>query len=165
MEVEIGRVTHFYGHICVAVVQLNEDLKLGRGEGLGKIIPRAGPKPFKAALHRRIPRHEDGEGIRGALLGMSEDLHPSGLTHEKVHQEEVELLAIDELQGLVSAAADGHLVPLGGQQGRAAFTKGELVVNDEDGDGLAGGLGKGQGTSVRISGEGRGRGLGPFPCG
>jgi len=29
MEVEIGKVTHFYGHICVAVLQLNEDLKLG----------------------------------------------------------------------------------------------------------------------------------------
>jgi len=29
MEVEIGRVTHFYGHICVAVIQLNESLKLG----------------------------------------------------------------------------------------------------------------------------------------
>lgn len=29
MEVEIGRITHFYGHICVAVLQLNENLKLG----------------------------------------------------------------------------------------------------------------------------------------
>lgn len=29
MEVEIGRITHFYGHICVAVMQLNEELKLG----------------------------------------------------------------------------------------------------------------------------------------
>jgi putative protease len=29
MEVEIGRVTHFYGHLCVAVLQLNEPLKLG----------------------------------------------------------------------------------------------------------------------------------------
>ena len=29
MEVEIGRVTHFYGHICVAVLHLNESLKLG----------------------------------------------------------------------------------------------------------------------------------------
>lgn len=29
MEVEIGRVTHFYDHICVAVLRLNENLKLG----------------------------------------------------------------------------------------------------------------------------------------
>ena len=29
MEIEIGRITHFYGHICVAVLQLNENLKLG----------------------------------------------------------------------------------------------------------------------------------------
>jgi len=29
MEVEIGSVTHFYGHLCVAIVQLNESLKLG----------------------------------------------------------------------------------------------------------------------------------------
>ena len=29
MEVEIGRVTHFYGHLSVAVLQLNENLKLG----------------------------------------------------------------------------------------------------------------------------------------
>jgi len=29
MEVEIGRVKHFYGHLCVAVLQLNENLKLG----------------------------------------------------------------------------------------------------------------------------------------
>ena len=29
MEVEIGRVTHFYSHLCVAVLQLNENLKLG----------------------------------------------------------------------------------------------------------------------------------------
>jgi translation elongation factor EF-1alpha len=29
MEVEIGRVTHFYSHICVAVLQLKENLKLG----------------------------------------------------------------------------------------------------------------------------------------
>jgi hypothetical protein len=29
MEVEIGRVAHFYGHICVAVLQLDENLKLG----------------------------------------------------------------------------------------------------------------------------------------
>ncbi len=29
MEVQIGRVTHFYGHICVAVLRLNENLKLG----------------------------------------------------------------------------------------------------------------------------------------
>ena len=29
MEVEIGRVTHFYNHLCVAVLQLNENLKLG----------------------------------------------------------------------------------------------------------------------------------------
>lgn len=29
MEVEIGRVTHFYSHLCVAVLQLREPLKLG----------------------------------------------------------------------------------------------------------------------------------------
>ena len=29
MEVEIGRVSHFYSHLCVAVLQLNENLKLG----------------------------------------------------------------------------------------------------------------------------------------
>jgi translation elongation factor EF-1alpha len=29
MEVEIGRVTHFYSHLSVAVLQLNENLKLG----------------------------------------------------------------------------------------------------------------------------------------
>jgi translation elongation factor EF-1alpha len=29
MEVEIGRVTHFYDHLCVAVLRLNENLKLG----------------------------------------------------------------------------------------------------------------------------------------
>lgn len=29
MEVEIGRVIHFYSHICVAVLRLNENLKLG----------------------------------------------------------------------------------------------------------------------------------------
>ena len=29
MEIEVGRITHFYDHICVAVVQLNEELKLG----------------------------------------------------------------------------------------------------------------------------------------
>jgi putative protease len=29
MEVEIGRVTHFFSHICVAVLQLNENVKLG----------------------------------------------------------------------------------------------------------------------------------------
>ncbi|MEW6286229.1 MAG: hypothetical protein AB1509_08370 [Chloroflexota bacterium] len=29
MEVEIGRVTHFYSHLCVAVLQLKEPLKLG----------------------------------------------------------------------------------------------------------------------------------------
>ena len=29
MEVEVGKVTHFYSHICVAVMQLNEELKLG----------------------------------------------------------------------------------------------------------------------------------------
>lgn len=29
MEVEIGRVTHFYSHLCVAVLQLSEPLKLG----------------------------------------------------------------------------------------------------------------------------------------
>ena len=29
MEAEIGRVTHFYSHICVAVLQLGTSLKLG----------------------------------------------------------------------------------------------------------------------------------------
>ncbi len=29
MEVEIGRVTHFYSHLCVAVLSLSESLKLG----------------------------------------------------------------------------------------------------------------------------------------
>ena len=29
MEVEIGRVTHYYNHLCVAVLKLNERLKLG----------------------------------------------------------------------------------------------------------------------------------------
>jgi len=29
MEVEVGRITHFYSHICVAVMQLSESLKLG----------------------------------------------------------------------------------------------------------------------------------------
>lgn len=29
MEVEIGRVTHFYNHLNVAVLKLNENLKLG----------------------------------------------------------------------------------------------------------------------------------------
>jgi len=29
MEAEIGRVTHFYGHLCVAVLQLDRALKLG----------------------------------------------------------------------------------------------------------------------------------------
>jgi len=29
MEEEIGKVTHYYGHINVAVLQLDEELKLG----------------------------------------------------------------------------------------------------------------------------------------
>lgn len=29
MEVEIGRVTHFYSHLCVAVLSLDDSLKLG----------------------------------------------------------------------------------------------------------------------------------------
>jgi putative protease len=29
MEVQIGRVTHYYNHISVAVLKLNESLKLG----------------------------------------------------------------------------------------------------------------------------------------
>lgn len=29
MEVEIGRVTHYYSHICVAVLCLTDSLKLG----------------------------------------------------------------------------------------------------------------------------------------
>lgn len=29
MEVEIGRVTHYYSHLSVAVLQLDENLKLG----------------------------------------------------------------------------------------------------------------------------------------
>ncbi len=29
MEVKIGRVAHFYNHICVAVLELNDSLKLG----------------------------------------------------------------------------------------------------------------------------------------
>ncbi|HRJ59175.1 MAG TPA: hypothetical protein PLV64_23030 [Anaerolineales bacterium] len=29
MEVEIGRVTHFYSHLCVAVLSLSDSLKLG----------------------------------------------------------------------------------------------------------------------------------------
>ncbi|NJC95718.1 MAG: hypothetical protein C3F07_03400 [Anaerolineales bacterium] len=29
MEVEIGKVTHYYNHINVAVLKLNENLKLG----------------------------------------------------------------------------------------------------------------------------------------
>lgn len=29
MEMEIGRVTHFYTHLCVAVLSLSDDLKIG----------------------------------------------------------------------------------------------------------------------------------------
>jgi hypothetical protein len=29
MEIEIGKVTHFYNHICVAVLQLNKELHVG----------------------------------------------------------------------------------------------------------------------------------------
>jgi hypothetical protein len=29
MEVQIGKVKHFYGHLCVAVLTLDESLKLG----------------------------------------------------------------------------------------------------------------------------------------
>jgi putative protease len=29
MEAEIGKVTHFYSHLCVAVLQLTDDLKAG----------------------------------------------------------------------------------------------------------------------------------------
>ena len=29
MEVQIGRVTHYYSHLCVAVLQLTDRLKIG----------------------------------------------------------------------------------------------------------------------------------------
>ncbi len=29
MEIEIGKVKHFYGHLCVAVLVLDDSLKLG----------------------------------------------------------------------------------------------------------------------------------------
>lgn len=29
MEVEIGKVTHYYNHLCVAVLSLHDSLKLG----------------------------------------------------------------------------------------------------------------------------------------
>ena len=29
MEIEIGKVKHFYGHLCVAVLALEDSLKLG----------------------------------------------------------------------------------------------------------------------------------------
>ncbi len=29
MEIEIGKVKHFYGHLCVAVLELDDSLKLG----------------------------------------------------------------------------------------------------------------------------------------
>ncbi len=77
-EVEIGSVTHYYGNISVAIIQLSDTLKVG-----DNIHIKGHTSDFTEAISSMQVEHKDvQEGKAGDLVGikLSQKVHP----HDKV---------------------------------------------------------------------------------
>ena len=74
-EVEIGKVTHYYGHISVAIVQLQDALKVG-----DSIHLKGHTSDFTQVISSMQIEHKDvSEGKAGDAMGIKVDqkVHPN----------------------------------------------------------------------------------------
>lgn len=79
-EIEIGTVTHYYGHINVAIVQLTDSLKVGDNVHLKGYTSDFNQEVSSIQIeHKDIP-----EAKAGDVIGMkvSQKAHP----HDKVYK-------------------------------------------------------------------------------
>jgi len=84
MEVEIGRVTHYYNHLCVAVLKLNERLKLGdKIHILGHSTDFVERVTSMQVEHHEVPSVEPGADVAIKVI-------------EPVHEHDIVLRVIEE---------------------------------------------------------------------
>jgi putative protease len=64
MEIEIGRVTHFYNHLCVAVLSLTGDLKVGDTiHILGHVTDFTQPVGSMEIEHHKVMSVKPGDNV------------------------------------------------------------------------------------------------------
>ena len=74
-EIEIGKVTHYYGHISVAIVQLSDTLKVG-----DNIHIKGHTSDFNQGISSIQIEHKDvSQGKAGDAIGIKVDqkVHPN----------------------------------------------------------------------------------------
>ncbi|HIE14773.1 TPA: translation elongation factor-like protein [Candidatus Bathyarchaeota archaeon] len=79
-EVEVGTVTHYYGHINVAIVQLTDNLKVG-----DNVHIKGHTSDFNQEVSSMQIEHKDiSEAKAGDIIGMKvlQKAHP----HDKVYK-------------------------------------------------------------------------------
>ncbi len=79
-EVEVGTVTHYYGHINVAIVQLTDNLKVG-----DNVHIKGHTSDFNQEVSSMQIEHKDiSEAKAGDIIGMKvfQKTHP----HDKVYK-------------------------------------------------------------------------------
>ncbi len=79
-EVEVGTVTHYYGHINVAIVQLTDNLKVG-----DNVHIKGHTSDFNQEVSSMQIEHKDiSEAKAGDIIGMKvfQKVHP----HDKVYK-------------------------------------------------------------------------------
>jgi hypothetical protein len=110
----------------------DQDLQVRSGEGLRKVVERALPQCLHARLDARVPGHHDHDRVAIGPERRAQQRQPVDLGHVEIHQHHVKGTPLQQLQRILTAAADSNVVPFVPQYGRAAFAQCVLVVDHEN---------------------------------
>jgi len=112
----------------------DQDLEVGRAEGLGEIIPGSGAQRLDAGSDARVAGHHDDDGVLILLERGAQDLEAGHLRHVEIDEHDIELAALEELAGFFapSGQRNGEAIHL--KHAGAAFPQGPLIVDEQDPD-------------------------------
>jgi hypothetical protein len=100
-------------------------------DGLGKVVHGPGLQGAHGRVHGGVAGDEDEPGIRGHVPGRLQELHAVHALHLQVRDDAVELLAPQQLQGLLAVGRDVHVVALAAEHVPQVRPGDGLVVDDQ----------------------------------
>ena len=118
----------------LAVLDLLADLHLQQidVERLAQVVAGAEPHRLDGGVGRRERRDHDAEDVLVDLLGGAQHLDAAHVGHLDVGDQQVDRLALEEVDRGAAVLGEQHLVALAPQHDRQQLAHRPLVVDDED---------------------------------
>src|SRR5207248_2762954 len=110
----------------------DQHLQVRGGKRLGEVVECSLTQRFDARLDAGVTRHHDDHRVVIGPQGGAQQGESIDLRHVQVYEHEVECAALQQVEGFLPAAANGHVVAFVAQHRRAALAQRVFVIDHEN---------------------------------